>query len=224
MPMDLPVLTLPAGVPMSEILKKAGVTKPGPGRRFVCFAGPQNELPMQYDNQQGGPGSYGTSIDIETALDPSCDVIVAYKQNGDYLHPDHGFPCRLLIPGYIGGRMVKWLSEIEVADSESNNYFHYNDNRVLPPHVDAEKATAEGKLERSVLLVRPGDRKPLWCDEALCCTAGWWFKPEYIINQLNINGAIGYPWHNDSISCLDNRLKFFGYAYSGGGRKVSSAC
>ena len=177
-------------MPLREVLKRAGVTKPGPGRRYVCFAGPQvrclsqhncndslpvkqghtmgshfaelaaaaaaaaacatclrpqGELPMQYDNQQGGPGSYGTSIDMETALDPTCDVILAYKQNGEPLHPDHGYPVRLLIPGYIGGRMVKWLSDIEVTDGESNNYFHYNDNRVLPSQIDAEKATAEGE-------------------------------------------------------------------------------
>ena len=105
----------------------------------------QGELPRSYDNQQGGPGSYGTSIDIETALDPTCDVIVAYMQNGERLHPDHGFPVRVLLPGYIGGRMVKWLHSIEVTDEESNNYFHFNDNRVLPSHVDAEKATEEGK-------------------------------------------------------------------------------
>jgi hypothetical protein len=35
---------------------------------------------------------------------------VAYKQNGRWLTPDHGFPVRMLIPGHIGGRMVKWLT------------------------------------------------------------------------------------------------------------------
>ena len=79
--------------------------------------------------------------------------------------------CSVLIPGYIGGRMVKWLEEIEITNEESNNFYHYNDNRVLPAHVDAEMATEEG----------------------------WWFKPEYIINQLNINGAIAYPWHNETL-------------------------
>ena len=127
------------GVPLREVLKKAGVTKPGPGRRFVCFAGPQKELPKSYDNQQGGPGSYGTSIDMETALDPSCDVILAIKQNGKELHPDHGYPVRVLIPGYIGGRMVKWLTEIEVTGEESDNFYHFNDNRVLPSTVERRK-------------------------------------------------------------------------------------
>ena len=31
---------------------------------------------------------------METALDPTSDVILAYKQNGEYLHPDHGYPLR----------------------------------------------------------------------------------------------------------------------------------
>lgn len=35
-------------------------------------------------------------------MDPSCDVMVAYKQNDRFLQPDHGFPIRMIIPGHIG--------------------------------------------------------------------------------------------------------------------------
>ena len=61
--------------------------------------------------------------------------------------------------------MIKWLTEITVTAEESSNHFHYMDNRVLPEFVDAERATAEG----------------------------WWYKPDYIINELNINSAIANP-------------------------------
>ena len=77
-------------------------------------------------------------------MDRAEDVILAYQQNGKYLEPDHGFPIRLIIPGYIGGRMVKWLNKIVVTSQESGNYYHFHDNRVLPSHVDAETAKAEG--------------------------------------------------------------------------------
>ena len=40
--------------------------------------------------------------------------------------------------------MVKWLEEITVAPEESQNFYHFHDNRVLPPGVDQEKAKAEG--------------------------------------------------------------------------------
>ena len=89
-------------------------------------------------------GRYGTSITWHTAMDPAQDVMLAYEQNGEKLTPDHGYPLRLIIPGYIGGRMIKWLTEITVTTKESDNHFHYMDNRVLPEFVDAERATAEG--------------------------------------------------------------------------------
>ena len=79
-------------------------------------------------------------------MDPSRDIIVAYMQNGEMLSPDHGFPVRMIIPGFIGGRMVKWLKRIVVTTQESESYYHYKDNRVLPPHVDAELANAEGTI------------------------------------------------------------------------------
>lgn len=41
--------------------------------------------------------------------------------------------------------MVKWLEEIKVAPEESQNFYHFHDNRVLPPGIDQEKAKAEGE-------------------------------------------------------------------------------
>ena len=77
-------------------------------------------------------------------MDPTSDVIIAYKQNGRWLTPDHGFPVRIIIPGFIGGRMIKWLEEITVTAGESDNFYHFHDNRVMPSHVDEELAKAEG--------------------------------------------------------------------------------
>jgi DMSO/TMAO reductase YedYZ molybdopterin-dependent catalytic subunit len=81
--------------------------------------------------------------------------MVAFEQNGEPLQPDHGFPLRLIIPGWIGGRMVKWLSEIRVSATPSENHYHFNDNRILPPEVDAERATAEN----------------------------WWTRPECVVHK-----------------------------------------
>ena len=61
--------------------------------------------------------------------------------------------CRIIIPGFIGGRMVKWLSEITVTDHESTSYYHYFDNRVLPSHVDEKLAMEEGELRRLASLL-----------------------------------------------------------------------
>ena len=154
------------GVRLCDILRHVGAKGPNQGAKYVCFRGPLGELP------QGEDGSYGTSMTLSHAMDPANDVILAFKQNGRslffslflfrslgamvcdrWLAPDHGFPVRLLIPGFIGGRMVKWLCEITVTAGESNNHYHFFDNRVLPPHVDKDIAKAEGDLFINVIPV-----------------------------------------------------------------------
>jgi DMSO/TMAO reductase YedYZ molybdopterin-dependent catalytic subunit len=37
--------------------------------------------------------------------------------NGEPLPPDHGFPVRLVVPGWVGIASIKWLGQIEVADT-----------------------------------------------------------------------------------------------------------
>jgi nitrate reductase (NAD(P)H) len=81
------------GVPLHELLRHCGLDAGACGalwERWVNFNGPAAEL---------AKGKYGTSITLAKALDPSADVLIAYKQNGEYLTPDHGFPVRIIIPG-----------------------------------------------------------------------------------------------------------------------------
>lgn len=177
------------GVRLRDVLKRCGILPRGAGALYVGFEGAET-LPG------GGGSKYGTSLRREVAMSAAADVILAYEQNGARLEPDHGYPVRVIIPGFIGGRMVKWLRTIEVTEKESSNHYHYNDNRVLPSHVDAELASKEG----------------------------WWYKPDYIINELNINSVISTPAHGEIFSLNDHMAQkpyeMKGYAYSGGGRKV----
>jgi len=179
------------GVPLRALLHASGITEPSATAQHVCFCGPLRELP------KGEDGSYGTSIPLHMALDPACDVMVAFEQNGERLHPDHGFPLRLVIPGWIGGRMVKWLSEVCVTAMPSSNHYHFNDNRILPPEVDAERAAAED----------------------------WWSRPQYIFNELNLNSAIRSPAHGEELllqrAANMQPYTLGGYSYSGGGREVT---
>ncbi|KAK8692250.1 hypothetical protein V6N13_075721 [Hibiscus sabdariffa] len=128
------------GVPLCDVLRRCGIFGKKHGALNVCFEGAE-DLPG------GGGSKYGTCIKKEFAMDPARDIILAYMQNGERLTPDHGFPVRMIVPGFIGGRMVKWLKRIIVTTQETQNYYHYRDNRVLPSHVDEELANAEGKYQ-----------------------------------------------------------------------------
>ncbi|MEW9529742.1 sulfite oxidase [Microbispora sp. NPDC049125] len=43
------------------------------------------------------------------------DVLLAYEMNGEPLPPDHGFPVRVVVPGWTGIASVKWVGDIEVS-------------------------------------------------------------------------------------------------------------
>ena len=109
-------------------------------------------------------------------LDDSQDIIVAFMYNGKLLTPDHGFPVRMIIPGYIGGRMIKWLTNIDLCAECSQDYYHFYDNRVFPSHVDAELALSED----------------------------WWHRSEYICNDLSVNSAIAMPAHDEELILTPN--------------------
>lgn len=85
------------GVPLSTLLKEVGVK---PGARWLLAEGMDG-------------AAYARSLPIEKAWQ---DVLVAYGQNGEALRPEQGYPVRLIVPGWEGSIMVKWLRRIEVSD------------------------------------------------------------------------------------------------------------
>jgi nitrate reductase (NAD(P)H) len=74
-------------------------------------------------------GKYSTSIPFAHAVDPNNDVMLAYGINGAPLSPDHGYPLRIIIPTYVGGRQVKWVNKMWISKMENTSHYHIYDNR-----------------------------------------------------------------------------------------------
>jgi nitrate reductase (NAD(P)H) len=189
------------GTTLRDLLLAAGVSDKNTRGMHVEFIGiedlPNKVGPGPFPEEPWGKlVKYGTSVPLARAMNPAYDILLAYEANGEKLQPDHGYPVRLIIPGYIGGRMIKWLKQINVISHETKNHYHYHDNRILPPHITAEESL----------------------------TGKWWYKPEYIFNELNINSAISSPGHNEELPIAKNIDKTYtvsGYAYTGGGRMIT---
>ena len=86
------------GVPLRTLLEEAGYDTAG---KWVYVEG-------------ADASSNGRSIPMEKALD---DVLVAFKANGEALRKEHGYPVRLVVPGWEGNMWVKWLRRVEVMDN-----------------------------------------------------------------------------------------------------------
>ena len=73
---------------------------------------------------------FGGSIRLDKACRP--EVLLAWAMNGEPLPPVHGAPLRVIVPGYIGARSVKWLERIEFRSKPWHGYFQHVAYRLLP--------------------------------------------------------------------------------------------
>jgi sulfite oxidase len=80
-------------------------------------------------SQPRPPERFGGSIPLDKARRP--EVLLAWGMNGEPLAPVHGAPLRLVVPGYIGARSVKWLERIEVRAEPWRGYFQEVAYRLL---------------------------------------------------------------------------------------------
>jgi len=106
-----------SGVALSDLLRKAGLKE---GAKHVWFEG------LDQIQRASGILPFGASIPLEKAMadhGAMPGTLVATGMNGQPLPPDHGFPVRTVVPGYIGARNVKWLGRMVVSDRPSPNHY-----------------------------------------------------------------------------------------------------
>ncbi len=96
-----------AGTPLAPLLQAAD-----PQAAEVVFWGADSGPGPVGDPPAPVVERFARGLSLAEALGP--DVLLCYEMNGAPLHPAHGFPVRLLVPGWYGVANVKWLRRIEV--------------------------------------------------------------------------------------------------------------
>jgi sulfite oxidase len=148
------------------------------------------------------------SVGIEKALSPYGDCIIAYEMNDEPLPRDHGFPLRVIVPGYAAVRNVKWVNKIELAATESEGPWQRGLNyKTLPPSVtdagtvqlDQMPSMTEVSLfsgithmeavpEPDKAKLKPGDKVTVAC-------SGWaWSGGGRKIVRVDVTGDNGDSW------------------------------
>ena len=102
------------GVRLRDVLRRIGVDDKA---REVVFLGADkgNEDVVFRQNTLKVQQQFARSITLENAMKP--EPLLAYALNGQPLRRDHGFPVRVVMPGWYGVANVKWLSEIRMQEN-----------------------------------------------------------------------------------------------------------
>ena len=141
------------GVPLADVLALAG---PLPDAAHVGFEG-ADLCPEATPAQR-----FGGSISLGKARRP--EVLLAWAMNGEPLPPVHGAPLRVVVPGYIAARSVKWLERIDVRSTPWRGYFQHVAYRLLPedgtPGPGAGMPLGLIALNADVLAPADGDTVP----------------------------------------------------------------
>jgi DMSO/TMAO reductase YedYZ molybdopterin-dependent catalytic subunit len=157
-----------AGVRFRDVLEKARLKD---SAKEILFDGADVPLGKMED--------FRRTVPVKKALDP--DTLLAYEMNGQTLPIEHGFPLRLIVPGWAGDSWVKWLQHIEVLDREFDGFWMKSAYRHPPGHV--EPGTA----------VDPAQMVPVTdlSVKSVIATPGSWAKP----GTIRIGGT---AWSNGS--------------------------
>ncbi|KAJ1324521.1 sulfite oxidase [Microdochium nivale] len=183
------------GVRLRDVLADAGLSlaDPGDDAQHVQFTGLE---------------AYGASIPISSAIDPRGDVILAFRMNDMPLPRDHGFPVRVIVPGHVAARAVKWVNKIVVSDEESQTQWQRRDYKCFGPNEttqdwDKYKSIQEMPITSAITRTR-------------------------LIRTVVPNPSIPFPSGKGSSitaapsveSLAGQIVQLEGYAYSGGGREI----
>merc|ERR1719502_1489547 len=167
-----------SGCSLAEVLKTAGIEPSiqDDGYHFLTFYGLED---------------YHVSIPISKAFQRNGDCLLAWNMNGEPLPRDHGFPLRVIIPGYVGARSVKWISKIIVSKKE-----------------------CDGMHQTGIAYKQLGPNH-----KKLSAVTKQYIESLPPIDHVPITSAITSPDPGTCV-CAGSDLQLSGYAYSGAGLAV----
>jgi DMSO/TMAO reductase YedYZ molybdopterin-dependent catalytic subunit len=173
-----------AGTPLAPILKEAGVR---PEVIEFAFWGRDKGR----EKIRGGEYEQNFARCLSVPMATRDDVILCYEMNGQPLTSGHGFPLRLVVPGWYGIAWVKWLERIEARDRALKTRFMAKD------YVTLRGEEVNGRMVWTETLVGPIDVKSVVArvakrkDGGLRVTGAAWGESTIKAVELSIDGG---PW------------------------------
>jgi DMSO/TMAO reductase YedYZ molybdopterin-dependent catalytic subunit len=178
------------GTPLTPILREAGIQA---STVEVLFTGVDRGV------QGGELQDYARSLALDEALRE--DVLVVYEMNGAPIPPQHGFPVRLIVPGWYGMTQVKWLRSVTLLDTPFEGYQHTHSYRVR--QTEDDPGVPVTRMLPRALIEAPGI--PEFATRArivapgMCTLRGRAWSGWGPIVRVEISADGGRSWHDASL-------------------------
>jgi sulfite oxidase len=174
------------GVALADVLQAAGAAT---GDRHVVFDAADQVT------ADGKTFAYGASIPMAKALSP--EVLLAWAVNGQTLTPEHGYPLRVVVPGFAGVRSPKWLSAITVQDTPSDNPMQAADYKLYPPGVtmataDPAKGITINEMPVNATICEPARLAVL--PKGLVTVRGYATATARAVVRVDVSADGGHTW------------------------------
>ena len=190
------------GVRLRDVLKAGGL------KETAVYTGNYGaDLPIN----SGSPFSRG--IPIEKAMDEH--TLIAFKMNGEDLPAAHGFPARLIVPGWIGSAMQKWFNRIwvrnQVHDSEKMSGYSYR-IPAYPPVPGSKPPQNEMVIATSgvikSLITKPQSNMVVKVGDPVKARGRAW-AGENKVNKVHISTDFGIRWQETRLIQPANRYAWY---------------
>jgi sulfane dehydrogenase subunit SoxC len=194
------------GTPLGALLDEAGPTA---GAAEVVLSG------LDRGVEGGIAQSFERSLPLQETLDG--DAILAWQMNGAPLPPQHGFPLRVVVPGWYGMANVKWLSRITVVDEPFGGYQQSRGYR-LRLEEDEEGVPLTRMLPRA-LIAPPGVPEFLTRERTLaagpCSLEGRAWSGHAAIAAVEVSTDDGATWAEATLGEVPSRWAWrrFGFEW-----------
>ena len=173
------------GVSLRTLLAETGVKPEG---KWVYFEG-------------ADASSNGRTIPLEKALD---DVLIAFKANGEALRMEHGYPVRLVVPGWEGNLWVKWLRRIEVADAPVES--REETSKYTDTMADGTSRKWTWAMDAKSVITSPSPQAPIKHGTGPVVITGLAWSGRGTITRVDVTVDGGKTWHQARLAAPGQRM------------------
>lgn len=195
------------GVRMTDVLKRAGIKDAG---KEILFNGADQPIGKMQD--------FRRSITPKKALDPN--TLLAYEMNGVTLPVKHGFPLRVVAPGWASDSWAKWLTNITVLDKEFDGFwmksaYRKPDHPIAPGSaLSPDKMVPVTSLRVKSVIATPVDGAAVKLGETVAIKGVAWSGDKGPITSVDVSTDGGRTWKAATLGAEKSQFGWRQWAFS----------